>query len=351
MRYGGGAWQLNHLSTDIPALVPQQIPDFKLLMPLKPTTPEATRVSSGKIVSYLLNSMIEIIIGSADLALSNNLYSSHAAIITANNFNGNFLHYGVREHAMAAIMNGLACEDLKAVGGTFLVFSDYMRPAIRLAALMRLPVIYIMTHDSIGVGEDGPTHQPVEHLASLRAIPNLVVLRPADFVEVVESWHIAWNRKGGPTMLVLSRQNLPQLRNEMSIDNECLKGAYILKDVADPQITIFASGSEVNIAVEVALLLKGDVRVRIVSLVSFELFANQSLKYRQQLLNASRLNVAVEAASSFGWHSIIGREGLFFGVDNFGVSAPGRDVYNFFKLTPEEIAENIKRVWQKILND
>jgi transketolase len=312
--------------------------------------PEPTRVSSGKILAELIAKNSSIIAGSADLSMSNNLKSANCKAITKNDYSGNFIHYGVREAAMGAIMNGLAIEGYIPVGGTFLVFSDYMRPSIRLSALMGLKVIYVMTHDSIGVGEDGPTHQPIEHLASLRAIPNLVVMRPADYVETLECWQVATDRDG-PSMLILTRQNVEQFSSHLmrgsheghetlaSSAREASRGAYIIKDHPTPDATIFASGSEVGIAMKVSDLLPN---IRVVSIPSFELLFEQPKEYIESLLSGYDLKVGIEAASSFGWERIVGRDGLFFGIDSFGASAPAKDLYALYGLTPEAIGVKIK---------
>ncbi|MEY3196843.1 MAG: transketolase, partial [Pseudomonadota bacterium] len=303
--------------------------------------PEATRISSGRVVAYLMNLSNKMIVGSADLSNSNSLLASTARVLTSDDYAGNFIHYGIREHAMAAIMNGLALEGYKSVGGTFLTFSDYMRPAIRLAAIMKLPVTYVFTHDSIGLGEDGPTHQPVEHLASLRAIPHLQVFRPADFVETVESWQIVWARKDGPCALVLSRQNLPQIRGRQD-QNLSLSGAYIVKDTTNPQVTIFATGSELHLAQDVAILLAGnEIRARVVSVVCLELFDKQEQYYKDDILYGTNLNVVIEAGVKNGWENFLGKNGLFFGVEDFGHSAPQKQLYEYFRLTPDYIKESI----------
>jgi transketolase len=303
--------------------------------------PEPTRVSSGRVVSYLMNISNKIIVGSADLAISNNLLSPTARVITGQDYSGNFIHYGVREHAMAAVMNGLALEGYKAVGGTFLTFSDYMRPAIRLAAMMKLPVVYVFTHDSIGLGEDGPTHQPIEHLASLRAIPNLYVFRPADFVETVESWQIAWARSSGPCILALSRQNVPQIRDREG-ENLSFYGAYIIHDMIEPQITIFATGSEVQIAMELrTCLASSGVRARVVSVTCVELFKKQEREYYDNIMYASQLNVVIEAGVRLGWEKFLGPNGLFFGVEDFGHSAPSVDLYKHFGLVASVMATQV----------
>ena len=318
--------------------------DSKIVYEMHPTsTPEATRVSSGRVVSYLMHISNRIIVGSADLAGSNNLMSPTARIINSNDYSGNFIHYGVREHAMGAIMNGLALEGFRAIGGTFLSFSDYMRPPIRLAAMMGLPVIYVFTHDSIGLGEDGPTHQPVEQLASLRAIPNLWVFRPADFVETVEAWQLAWGRHNGPCVLALSRQSVHQIRNRDDV-NLSAQGAYIISEDMEPHVTIFGTGSELNIAISVAKKLRDEknVNVRVVSVICKDLFDAQDEFYKDNLLySASSLNVVIEAGVRQGWEKFLGQNGLFFGVEEFGHSAPAEALYEHFGLTPEVITDKI----------
>jgi transketolase len=216
-----------------------------------------------------------------------------------------------------------------------------MKPAIRLAAMMRIPVVYVFTHDSIGLGEDGPTHQPVEHLASLRSIPNLYVIRPADFVETVEAWQIAWDRYSGPSALILSRQKTNPIRGTDDV-NQCLLGAYIISEDLENQVTIFSSGSEVNLAQNTAELLRNnDVRVRVVSVVCMELFEQQSDEYQEDLLNASKVNVVIEAGTRMGWGKFLGKDGLFFGVEDFGDSAPYKELYKHFGLVPELMAAKI----------
>lgn len=310
------------------------------------SAPEATRVSSGKVIEALMKKSKKIICGSADLAGSNNLKNSCYKAISAKDFSGNFIHYGVRENAMSAIMNGLALSGFKPVGGTFFVFSDYMRPSIRLSALMGLPVIYVMTHDSIGVGEDGPTHQPIEHLASLRAMPNIDIFRPADFTETKECYELALKNTSKPSMIVLSRQNLPQIRKS-SKENFAAKGAYIISESSDENnidVTIFASGSEVGLAVEVQeILAKQGKSVRVCSTPSTDLLYKQPLEYLTELSGNAAQLVAIEAASSFGWQKIIGRDGLFFGLDEFGASAPSKDLYEHFGLSAEKIAKEIMK--------
>ena len=338
------SWQSDYKSISQEKKDYMEIPDLKECSGfIEPKAPEATRVSSGKIIEAMLKLEDKIIVGSADLAGSNNLKNSISVPITKGNFLGNFIYYGVREHAMAAIMNGLAVSGFVPVGGTFFVFSDYMRPSIRLSALMHLPVIYVMTHDSIGVGEDGPTHQPIEHLASFRAMPNINVFRPADFCEVKECYELAFASKDTPSMMVLSRQALPQLRNNTEF-NQSAKGAYILQEAESERLdaVLYATGSEVSLAMEVYANLKAkNLSIRVVSVPCVELFNKQSYEYKNSVKGGARLSVAIEAGSELGWHKIIGSDGLFFGMESFGASAPAKDLFNHFGLTVEAISSSI----------
>jgi transketolase len=255
------------------------------------------------------------------------------------------MHYGVREHGMAAAMNGVALHGgLIPYGGSFLTFTDYCRPAIRLAALMGIRVVYVMTHDSIGLGEDGPTHQPVEHLAALRAIPNLLVMRPADTVETAECWELALARDAGPSVLALSRQGLPAVRREAAGENLSGHGAYILSPAdRERQVTLIASGSEVEIALRAQDLLEAEgINAAVVSMPCWELFARQSAHYRDEVLGPGCLRVAVEAAVSQGWERWIGAEGGFVGMTGFGGSAPAKDLYSHFDITPEAVVEAVR---------
>ncbi|MGI4776337.1 MAG: transketolase [Janthinobacterium lividum] len=315
---------------------------------------EATRVSSGRIVEEILSSSDKVICGSADLSISNGLKNKKNKAINRDDFSGNFLHYGVRENAMAAIMNGLSLSGFVPIGGSFFVFSDYMKPSIRLSALMQLQVFYIMTHDSIGVGEDGPTHQPIEHLASFRALPNLLVMRPADFTETLECWRIALTNFNGPSMLVLTRQNVPQIRKKPSKDNLSSFGAYEIESEdfstdnhsqsISIDVSIFASGSEVEVALDTAKILRASsIKVKIISVPCFELFFKQDKNYIKHILEGTKLKVAIEAACSFGWHSIIGNDGMFFGVEEFGKSAPKESLYEYFGITAKNIASRIRQ--------
>jgi transketolase len=264
-------------------------------------------------------------------------------VISKDDYKGNYLHYGIREHAMIAVMNGLSICGLRPYAGSFLVFSDYCRPAIRLAALMEQPLNMIFTHDSIGVGEDGPTHQPVEHLSALRAIPNLNVFRPADAIETCECWQLILQSNNTPSVLCLTRQGVQHLRTEYSDNNAASLGAYIIHQEGDKKmVTIFASGSEVEIAVDIAkILAEKDIGIAVVSVPCQELFWQQSLDYQMSLLCNSSLKVAIEAGVEQSWSKIIGPHGVFFGVKEFGKSAPAKDLYEYFEITKEKISKKI----------
>ncbi|MDX1574999.1 MAG: transketolase C-terminal domain-containing protein, partial [Kiloniellales bacterium] len=305
----------------------------------------ATRVSSQKVLDALRPVIPELAGGSADLTGSNNTKAAGQELITAGDYSGGYIHYGVREHAMAAAMNGIALHGgLIPYGGTFLVFTDYCRPAIRLAALMGLRVVYVMTHDSIGLGEDGPTHQPIEHLASLRAMPNILVTRPADTVETAECWQIALERSDGPTVLALTRQNLPTVRLEPSAENLCARGAYILSPAErEREVTLVATGSEVAIALAAQRQLQADgIATAVISMPCWELFAQQSDHYRDEVLGPGSFRLAIEAASPLGWERWTGPDGGFVGMTGFGASAPYKDLYAHFGITPEAVVETVK---------
>ena len=304
-------------------------------------TKYATRKASEKSLE-LLNSHIQNFIGgSADLTGSNNTKTSEMSIFNADNYNGSYIYYGIREHAMAGVMNGLALHGgVRAYGGTFLVFSDYCRPSIRLASLMNIPVIYVMTHDSIGLGEDGPTHQPVEHLAALRSIPNLKVIRPCDMIETIESWEIALETKS-PTILALTRQGLPTFKRESYDKNMVNKGAYVIKNNSDYHASIFASGSEVEIAVEASNKLEEkNINLRVISFPSMELFENQDENYKKEIIGEKPL-FAVEAGVINGWEKYINHKN-FIGMSSFGASGPYKDVYKHFGITSDDICEKIQ---------
>ncbi|MDG7055446.1 MAG: transketolase [Wolbachia endosymbiont of Menacanthus eurysternus] len=314
---------------------------------------EATRSSFGRVMELLTESMPELIGGSADLTGSNCTKYKHMEVINSNDYSGSYIHYGVREHAMAACMNGMALHGgILPYGGTFLVFSDYCRPAIRLSALMRQQVIYVMTHDSIGVGEDGPTHQPIEHLASLRAIPNLYVFRPADAIETLECISIALEKKESPALLALSRQNVNYMRkfhfDAHQFANLSKFGAYTLCEYSGKlEVTIFATGSEVEIAIEARKKLqeKG-IGTRVVSVPCWRLFDEQSDEYKAAILNNDSIKVAIEAGSEMGWHKYVGSNGIFIGMKSFGESAPYKTLYEHFNINADHV---VKCVCEKLV--
>jgi transketolase len=301
----------------------------------------ATRASSGHVLSAIAPHLPNLVGGSADLTGSNNTRPKAAEHLSRDDFSGRYIHFGIREHGMGGIMNGMALHGgVRPYGGTFLVFSDYMRPTIRLAALMKLPVIYVFTHDSIGVGEDGPTHQPIEHLMSLRAIPRLTTFRPAEATETIVGWQVAL-RNAGPTALVLSRQGLPTLGDEhITGPDGAARGGYILRDVSEPQVVLIATGSEVHIALEAQkLLAEKGIAARVVSMPSWELFDAQPRAYRESVLPpALTARVAVEAGATFGWAKYVGLEGAVVGLDRFGASAAGKILYAKLGMTAEAVA-------------
>lgn len=306
---------------------------------------EATRSSSGRMINKLKDIMPNLIGGSADLGPSNKTIMNGEEFFTAENRNGRNIHFGVRELAMAGIANGLALAGLRPYVGTFFVFSDYSKPMARLASLMKLPVVYVYTHDSIGVGEDGPTHEPIEHLASYRSLPNIVVFRPADAVETAAGWTLAINRTEGPTALILTRQNVEQIPTS---SKEAMKGAYIVKDSKNPtpEAIFIASGSEVAPTLKAAEQLEAEgVDVRVVSMPSMELFEMQPEEYRESILPRSvRNRVSVEASKDFGWGRYIGLDGEMVGMKGFGASAPSAQLFEYFGFTPDNIAETMRTV-------
>ena len=307
----------------------------------------ATRKSSQNVLEVLTKAIPEMIGGSADLTGSNNTKTGVQAPITAaGDYHGGYIYYGIREHGMAAAMNGLALHGgVLPYGGTFLVFTDYCRPAIRLSALMNQRVVYVMTHDSIGLGEDGPTHQPVEHVASLRAMPNVTVIRPADAVETAEAWAMAITNETGPTVMALTRQNLPTLRTEYREDNLVARGGYVISDCdGDRQVTLIATGSEVEIAVNAQAKLKADgINAAVVSLPSWELFDAQSPAYRKEVLG-DKPRIAIEALSVFGWEKYVGDNGKVIGMHGFGASAPAEVLYEHFGITAEALVKAAKEL-------
>jgi transketolase len=304
----------------------------------------ASRQASQKALEALAPAMPELIGGSADLTGSNLTPAKGMASIGPGQFAGRYVHYGVREHAMAAAMNGMALHGgLIPYGGTFFVFTDYMRPALRLAALMGQRVIHVLTHDSIGLGEDGPTHQPVEHLASLRAMPNLFMFRPGDAMEVAECWELALRRADGPSLIALSRQALPTLRGDIA-ENRCARGGYVLAEADGPrQATLIASGSELAIAMTAREALAAcGIKVAVVSLPCWELFARQDPAWRAEVLGGVA-RFGIEAAGGFGWERWLGADGVFIGLDGFGASAPFEDLYRHFGITAEAIVAAVRR--------
>lgn len=306
---------------------------------------EATRKSSQRVLEVLTKDVDLLVGGSSDLTGSVLTKTSSTEVLDSNNYGNRYINYGIREHAMAAIMNGLVLhKGVIPYAGTFFCFADYEKPAIRLSALMGLQVLYVLTHDSIGLGEDGPTHQPVEHLASLRAIPNLNVFRPCDLEETIDCYEIAMENKHTPSALIFSRQNLSLIEGKNE-ENNVKKGAYVLSENEDAEITLIATGSEVSLAMQVKNMLEEkEINVRVVSAPCLDIFDKQDQEYKDKVLRKDTVRVAIEAASSMGWHKYIGENGLFFGIrdNNFGISAPANQVYEYFGLTPENICKVIE---------
>jgi transketolase len=330
-------------ASELPDGLDDELPDFEA-----DDKGLATRASSGNVLNALASDIPELIGGSADLTGSNKTNIKGEPSFSAGQRDARYIHYGVREHAMGGIMNGIAAHGgLIPYGGTFLIFSDYLRPSARLSALMKLGVIYVFTHDSIGLGEDGPTHQPVEQLAALRTIPNFSVIRPADANEVSYAWLAALKNREGPSALILSRQALPTLdRSEFAPAENSLQGAYVLKDLGkgDPEVILMASGSEVDLIVKAGKeLAREGIANRLVSFPSWELFANQPSEYQQEVLpNDISARVAVEAGVSQGWKRWVGDGGRIIGLDRFGESAPYKDVYEHLGFTVEEVVKSAK---------
>ena len=309
--------------------------------------PLATRKTSEMFLD-IASKLPNLIGGSADLAGSNNTKTKNHKIIKPGNFSGNYIHYGVREHAMCGIMNGIALHsNLVPYGGTFLIFSDYCKPSIRLAAMMKQQVVYIFTHDSIGLGEDGPTHQPIEQLTSLRSIPNLNVFRPADLVETFESWQIALESKNTPSVIALTRQGINPVRLESSSDNKTAKGGYeILRSNNDISVTILSSGSETSLACDICQKLATEkIYSKVISMPCQEIFDQQNSEYKKKILTETRLVVSIEASETEYWKKYTGTNGLNFGISDFGKSAPYKEIYDHFNLNSESI---IKRVKEKL---
>ena len=310
----------------------------------------ASRKSSELTLNALTKENNTLIGGSADLAGSNNTKTKHHKIIKPNDFNGDYIHYGVREHAMSGIMNGLALHsNFIPYGGTFLIFSDYCKSSIRLSALMEQNVIYVMTHDSIGLGEDGPTHQPIEQLSGLRSIPNLNVFRPADRMETIECWQHALKSSKTPSILSLTRQNLDPIRKKYSSINKCSLGAYeILRTRKKINLTIFASGSEVSLAIEAShKLAKDQIYSKVISMPCQDLFDQQAVSYKKKILGETNIKISIEAASTDCWKKYVGNNGLTFGIDTFGKSAPYKEIYKHFGLTAVNIANKSKKLIRK----
>jgi transketolase len=302
--------------------------------------PVATRKASGNTIQWAASAIPQLIGGSADLSTSNDTDIEGGGEVERGAYGGRNLRFGVREHAMGAIVNGLSLHGFRAYGGTFLTFSDYMRGAVRLSALMKLPCVWVWTHDSIGLGEDGPTHQPIEHLAALRAMPRLNVVRPADANETALGWRFALRNGEAPTAFALSRQNLPILDPDAIPDDAIERGAYVLRDAdgGDPELILIGTGSEVSLCLDAADALEG-VRVRVVSMPCMDAFTRADDGYREQVLPAAcTARIAVEAASPFGWDKWIGPDGIFVGMETFGESGPAKDVYEHFGITAERVA-------------
>ena len=309
--------------------------------------PMATRKSSEKILNILVEKIDNLIGGSADLSGSNNTKTKKHKIIKPKNFKGNYIHYGVREHAMSGIMNGLALHSgIIPYGGTFLIFSDYCKPSIRLSALMKQRVIYVMSHDSVGLGEDGPTHQPIEQLSGLRSIPNLNVFRPADTTETLECWQLALENLNTPSVIALTRQKVDQVRKEFVKENKCFKGAYELsRNNEKINLTIFASGSEVNTALEAShKLATQNIYSKVISVPCLNFFEKQTSDYKKKILNETKYKVSIEAASTDCWRKFVGENGLCFGIDSFGRSAPYKEAFKHFGLTSDNIVRKIKEI-------
>ena len=305
----------------------------------------ATRKSSEKILTSLTKKDSNLVGGSADLAGSNNTKTKHQKIIKPGDFSGDYIHYGVREHGMSGIMNGIALYgNLIPYGGTFLIFSDYCKPSIRLSALMQKRIIYVMTHDSIGLGEDGPTHQPIEQLSGLRSIPNLNVFRPADRVETIECWEYALKSSNTPSILSLTRQGLNPIRKSFTNINKCSFGAYeVLRTGDNISVTILATGSETSLANDVGHKLATDgIYSKIISMPCQKIFDHQSEEYKKKILCETKLVVSIEASETNYWKKYTGTNGLNFGIDDFGKSAPYKKIYDHFKLNSENIVKKIK---------
>ncbi len=313
-------------------------------------TTQASRKSSAFVLENIMENLPELIGGSADLSGSNNTITKHSKVIKSSNFNGNYIHYGVREHGMAGVMNGMALHGgIIPYGGTFLIFSDYCKPSIRLSALMGLKVIYVFSHDSIGLGEDGPTHQPIEHLAHLRAIPNLNVFRPADTIETLECWETALKSSTNPSVIALSRQKIQFVTEALTSKNMSALGGYELKKTnPNPEITLIASGSEVEIAIDALnKLKKANINSKVVSMPCQELFDKQPKEYREKVIEKNSKKISIEASSIFGWEKYVGSDGASLGLKTFGKSAPYKSIYEDFNLTSDSVVMIAKKMLGK----
>ena len=310
----------------------------------------ASRQSSASVIETITKNLPELIGGSADLSGSNNTKTIYSNIIKPTNFKGNYIHYGVREHAMAGIMNGMALHGgIIPYGGTFLIFLDYCKPALRLSAFMGLKVIYIFSHDSIGLGEDGPTHQPIEHLANLRAIPNLNVFRPADTIETLECWEIALKSSTNPSVIALTRQKIPFISEKLTTKNMSSLGAYEIKKTnSNSQITLIASGSEVQIAIDAQKKLQNEnICAKVVSMPCQELFDKQSEEYKEKIIEKNSIKISIEAGSIFGWEKYVGSDGISLGIRSFGKSAPFNKLYENFNLTSNTVTKIAKKMLEQ----
>ena len=332
---------LRRIAGDLPAALGEAVAALKLRLVKEPQT-VATRKASELALEAITPAVPELVLGSADLTPSNNTKTKNLQVVQRGAIAGRYIHYGIREHGMAAAMNGMALHGgVIPAGATFMVFTDYCRPAIRLAALMGIRVVYVMTHDSIGLGEDGPTHQPVEHLAALRAMPNLAVFRPADPVETAECWQLALENHSGPSLLALTRQNLVPFRTDAEAGNRCAAGAYEIRAASGrADVSLFASGSEVEIALAAqALLAARGVGARVVSVPCMERFAALPAADRAAVIGGSKVKVAIEAGIRMGWDAVIGSDGIFVGMSGFGASAPYKELYAHFGITADAVAE------------
>jgi len=335
----------NKLPKDFDKIIEEQKKKF---FDLKPNI--ASRQASANFLEEITKNLPELVGGSADLSDSNNTKTKHSTILKPANFSGNYIHYGVREHGMAGIMNGMALHGgVLPYGGTFLIFLDYCKPSLRLSAFMGLRVIYIFSHDSIGLGEDGPTHQPIEHLTHLRAIPNLNVFRPADTIETLECWEIALKSSTNPSVITLSRQKIPFVTETLTKKNMSNLGAYELKKTnSNPEVTLIASGSEVQIAIEALNKLQSaNINSKVVSMPCQELFDKQPKEYKEKVIEKNSKKISIEASSIFGWEKYIGSEGFSLGMKSFGKSAPSKALYEDFNLTSDSVVKMAKKMLDK----